>query len=286
MGGSHASNNQERSQATNVTIRVVPREFELSSLTSGTRSFLLPENARPNRWRRAFVLPAPPYRESDSMNKPMAVLAFSGGLDTSFCVPWLQEQGYAVVTVTVDTGGFSAAERAAIEARAAELGVDSPPHARRPAGALGPARDLHHQGQRAARRGLPALRGARAAGAGDAGGREWRATLRRDRDRARLDRRGQRPGALRPGHSRAGARSRHPDPDARPGRPARHARSTSWPSTACAVPAKTGRYSINKGLLGTTIGGGETLNSWDYPPEDAFVDTRVARATRPTRPPS
>ena len=31
------------------------------------------------------------------MNKPVAVLAFWGGLDTSFCVPWLQEQGYAVI---------------------------------------------------------------------------------------------------------------------------------------------------------------------------------------------
>ena len=56
------------------------------------------------------------------MGKPVAVLAFSGGLDTSFCVPWLQEQGYAVVTVTVDTGRLHAAERAAIAARAADTG--------------------------------------------------------------------------------------------------------------------------------------------------------------------
>ncbi|HET7655878.1 MAG TPA: argininosuccinate synthase [Luteimonas sp.] len=53
------------------------------------------------------------------------VLAFSGGLDTSFCVPWLQEQGWRVHTVFADTGGVDAAERAAIEARAAELGVAS-----------------------------------------------------------------------------------------------------------------------------------------------------------------
>jgi argininosuccinate synthase len=52
-----------------------------------------------------------------------AVLAFSGGLDTSYCAVWLREQGYRVVTVTVDTGGFSAAEAQAIAARAAELGV-------------------------------------------------------------------------------------------------------------------------------------------------------------------
>lgn len=53
------------------------------------------------------------------------VLAFSGGLDTSFCVPYLQERGYAVHTVFADTGGVDAEERAFIEARAAELGVAS-----------------------------------------------------------------------------------------------------------------------------------------------------------------
>jgi len=53
------------------------------------------------------------------------VLAFSGGLDTSFCVPYLQERGYAVHTVFADTGGVDADERAYIEARAHELGVAS-----------------------------------------------------------------------------------------------------------------------------------------------------------------
>ncbi|TLY51424.1 MAG: argininosuccinate synthase [Gammaproteobacteria bacterium] len=58
------------------------------------------------------------------MNKDI-VLAFSGGLDTSFCVPYLQERGYAVHTVFADTGGVDAEERAFIEARAKELGVAS-----------------------------------------------------------------------------------------------------------------------------------------------------------------
>jgi argininosuccinate synthase len=53
------------------------------------------------------------------------VLAFSGGLDTSFCVPYLQERGYSVHTVFADTGGVDADERAFIEQRAAELGVTS-----------------------------------------------------------------------------------------------------------------------------------------------------------------
>ncbi len=52
-------------------------------------------------------------------------LAFSGGLDTSFCVPWLAERyGAAVTTVTVDTGGMSPADRAGVEARALALGAE------------------------------------------------------------------------------------------------------------------------------------------------------------------
>ncbi len=52
------------------------------------------------------------------------LLAFSGGLDTSFCVPWLAER-YArpVVTVTVNTGGIDAAAAQALEARALALGA-------------------------------------------------------------------------------------------------------------------------------------------------------------------
>ncbi len=53
------------------------------------------------------------------------VLAFSGGLDTSFCVPYLQERGWNVHTVFADTGGVDADERDYIEARAAELGATS-----------------------------------------------------------------------------------------------------------------------------------------------------------------
>lgn len=54
------------------------------------------------------------------------VLAFSGGLDTSFCVKYLSEdKGYEVHTLTVNTGGFDAKEIADIEARAKALGVAS-----------------------------------------------------------------------------------------------------------------------------------------------------------------
>ena len=53
------------------------------------------------------------------------VLAFSGGLDTSFCVPYLKAQGYEVHTVMVNTGGFSAEEEASIQKRALALGAAS-----------------------------------------------------------------------------------------------------------------------------------------------------------------
>jgi argininosuccinate synthase len=65
----------------------------------------------------------PPY-ESNMTDKNI-VLAFSGGLDTSFCVPYLQERGWNVHTVFADTGGVDADERAFIEQRAVELGVAS-----------------------------------------------------------------------------------------------------------------------------------------------------------------
>ncbi|MEM7283779.1 MAG: argininosuccinate synthase [Pseudomonadota bacterium] len=51
------------------------------------------------------------------------VLAFSGGLDTSFCVPWLKDKGYEVTTAYVDTGGTSDDEKAYIEERAMSLGA-------------------------------------------------------------------------------------------------------------------------------------------------------------------
>jgi len=54
------------------------------------------------------------------------VLAFSGGLDTSFCVPYLKnEKGLEVHTVMVNTGGFSKEEEERIADRALTLGATS-----------------------------------------------------------------------------------------------------------------------------------------------------------------
>ena len=52
------------------------------------------------------------------------ILAFSGGLDTSFCVPWLKENyGRDVITACVDTGGIDAEAAAALHERAMALGA-------------------------------------------------------------------------------------------------------------------------------------------------------------------
>jgi argininosuccinate synthase len=54
------------------------------------------------------------------------LLAFSGGLDTSFLVPWLAETcGRPVVTVTVNTGGFDDAAAQSLAQRALALGASS-----------------------------------------------------------------------------------------------------------------------------------------------------------------
>jgi argininosuccinate synthase len=57
------------------------------------------------------------------MNKKL-VLAFSGGLDTSFCVKYLKEEkGFDVYTAIANTGGFSEMELQVIEERAYRLGA-------------------------------------------------------------------------------------------------------------------------------------------------------------------
>ena len=60
------------------------------------------------------------------MMKQKVVLAFSGGLDTSYCVKYLsEEKGLEVHTATVNTGGFSKEELSRIEQTAFSLGAGS-----------------------------------------------------------------------------------------------------------------------------------------------------------------
>ncbi|MBP8945229.1 MAG: argininosuccinate synthase [Paludibacteraceae bacterium] len=56
--------------------------------------------------------------------KEKVVLAFSGGLDTSFCVKYLsEEKGFDVYTAIANTGGFSEEDLKKIEEKAYQLGA-------------------------------------------------------------------------------------------------------------------------------------------------------------------
>jgi argininosuccinate synthase len=58
------------------------------------------------------------------MTKEKVVLAFSGGLDTSYCAKYLSEdKGFEVHSIIVNTGGFSEEELSEIERKAYNLGV-------------------------------------------------------------------------------------------------------------------------------------------------------------------
>lgn len=64
-----------------------------------------------------------PSHDAGQRAKPI-VLAYSGGLDTSFLVPWVAENtGRPVITVTVDTGGIDAAAARTLHERALALGA-------------------------------------------------------------------------------------------------------------------------------------------------------------------
>ncbi|MBK8208108.1 MAG: argininosuccinate synthase [Planctomycetes bacterium] len=61
------------------------------------------------------------------MSNGTCILAYSGGLDTSFCIPYIREKyDYDVETVMIDTGGFSAEDFKRADERARKLGVKNP----------------------------------------------------------------------------------------------------------------------------------------------------------------
>ena len=145
------------------------------------------------------------------------VLAYSGGLDTSVAVKWIQEEWDAeVIALAVDVGQQADDPWDEITARAPRRRRRRGPRRRRPRRVRRRLPRPRHPRQRALRGQVPA--GVRAVAAGDraapgAGG----ARVRRRRGGSRLHRQGQRPGALRGVGARAGPRPRRARAGARVG---------------------------------------------------------------------
>jgi argininosuccinate synthase len=212
------------------------------------------------------------------------VLAFSGGLDTSFCIPWLAETyGRPVVTVTVDTGGLDAAAAAALERRAAALGAAA--HHLVDARAeyfervlrflifgnikRGGVYPLSVGAERAVQAQQVALAATRLGSATVAHGCTGAGN---DQVRFEVALRALAPDIeiLAPVRDRPLARAEE----------VAYLRARGLP-----VPEHGATYSINRGLWGTSIGGRETLRSNGTLPEEAWQLTRGAfsRALPPAR---
>jgi argininosuccinate synthase len=198
----------------------------------------------------------------------LAVLAFSGGLDTSFCVLYLKEQGYDVATVTVNTGGFTPEELARIEAASPKLGALSHTTVDARAGLFeGYLRYLVYgnvlRGQMyplsvSAERVCQARAVAELAKAMSATAIAHGSTGAGN-DQVRFD---------------VAFRALAPDLEIlTPIRDLGLSRAEEMDYCAkrgVAFPEKTKDYSINEGMWGTSIGGRETLDAWTTLPEAAF----------------
>jgi argininosuccinate synthase len=218
------------------------------------------------------------------MSEPI-VLAFSGGLDTSFCVPWLAESlGRPVVTVTVDTGGLDREAAAALGERSRRLGAVE----HRLVDGRGEffERVLRFLIMGNVRRGqaYPLCVGAE---------RVIQAQLVAETAR-RLGSRTVAHGCTAAGNDQVrfevALRTLAPElaivapvrDEARP----RAEQVAYLEARGLPVPAFGAAYSVNRGLWGVTIGGRETLDSAESIPESAWVLTRGAfdRAAGPLAP--
>ena len=207
------------------------------------------------------------------------VLAFSGGLDTSFCVPHLKETyGEPVYTVTVNTGGITDEDAQALEQKSQTLGAaghylvegryalydDHLSYLIKGNILRGGVYPLCVGTERVvqARKTVEIARkvGARAIAHGSTGA---------GNDQVRFD-----------------VAIRLLADDLEIITPIRDQGLSRQDTTAFLiergfeVPSKSTTYSINKGLWGTTVGGAETLGTTEPLPDDAYPDT-VAPAASP-----
>jgi len=205
------------------------------------------------------------------------VLAFSGGLDTSFCIPFLAETtGRPVVTVTVDTGGLDTADAQSLAQRSRALGAAQ--HVLVDARAAYFEKVLRFLVMGNVRRGqvYPLCVGAeRVIQAQEVA-----------RAAARLGTRSIAHGCTAAGNDqvRFDVALRTLDPGLEVIAPVRDQPRPRAEQVAflkerkLPVPPFGAAYSINRGMWGVTIGGTETLDSQASIPESAWVLTRGALA--------
>jgi len=205
------------------------------------------------------------------------ILAFSGGLDTSFCIPYLNEQGYRVHASTVDTGGFDPDAEEHLREKAMSLGAESYHYvdAKRElyddfvsyiikANALrgdvyplsaGPER--HLLARKVVERAEQTDADAIAHGSTGAGN-----------DQVRFD---------------VSVQFLNPSLEiiapVRSNELTRDEEVSFLEDHGHTVESVSEDYSINRGLLGTTIGGNETTNSWEQIPEEVWPSVNAPQDT-------
>ncbi|HEY6050203.1 MAG TPA: argininosuccinate synthase domain-containing protein, partial [Thermoanaerobaculia bacterium] len=209
---------------------------------------------------------------------PVVCLAFSGGLDTTYCAVLLRQEGSRVHAVTVDTGGFTPAERRTIAARAKAAKVEKHVF-------VDGRRDVFEKYA------LPLLFGnvlrggvyplsvaaeravqaeTVAAYARKSGAKTVvHGSTAAGNDQFRFD------AALRVLAPEIAVRA-----PIRDGNVSREEETRFLAEAGVTIPPKTTRYSVNEGLWGTTIGGGETHDSWQSPPEELYPGNTAARAPK------
>jgi argininosuccinate synthase len=210
-----------------------------------------------------------------SRGTPLA-LAFSGGLDTSYCVPRLNEAGWAVHTVYVDTGGSSPEDRETIRRQAEQVGAVQHHE-------VEARQEVYHRFVRFLIQGN-VLRG-----------EVYPLSVAAERTQQALSvvevARRIRARAVAHGSTGAGNDQVRFDVALRvlasdleivtPIRDAGIKREEAiayLTARGLPVPAKAGAYSINRGLWGTTWGGGWTHDTWAGPPDELLEPPEAAPA--------
>ncbi len=208
----------------------------------------------------------------------LVALAFSGGLDTSFCVPRLMADGWTVHTVFVNTGGTTPEERDAIRRQAIAVGAAE--HHEIDARAKVFDRFVRYLIQGNILRGevyplsvsaertqqaLSVIEVARQIGATAVG----HGSTGAGNDQVRFD---------------VALRVLAPELEIlAPIRAENVQRADSiayLEARGLPVPVKAGAYSINRGLWGTTYGGGWTHDTWAGPPAELLDPPADAPAAR------